>query len=150
MQYPDDQNTERGNNEDAGVSQDWTPNVQTPGGRTGSPERQAGGEYQAGRGYEGQEGAGYAGQQGDVSERHHGSTNVHEVERIASVILGAGLSLYAIKKLPLGGIAAAIGGGALLYRGVTGHCHTYAALGVNTARGAGGTRLREDPAIPLE
>jgi hypothetical protein len=149
MQYPDEQNTEGGNNEDGGVSQDWTPDQQAPGARAGTPERQAGGEYQAGRGYEGQEGAGYGGRQGDVSDRHQ-ATNVHEVERIASMILGAGLSLYGLKKLPFGGFAAALGGAALLYRGVTGHCHTYAALGVNTARLGGGTRLREDPAIPLE
>jgi uncharacterized membrane protein len=63
--------------------------------------------------------------------------NIHEAERIGSVLLGGGLTFMGLKRGSLAGwIAAAIGSG-LLYRGVSGHCIAYQWLGINTARDHG-------------
>jgi len=62
------------------------------------------------------------------------ATNVSEGERWASTIGGALLALYGVtgrgtfENLVLPAI-----GGMLIYRGLTGHCHLYGALGVDTA-----------------
>jgi uncharacterized membrane protein len=62
--------------------------------------------------------------------------NVAGAERWASALGGAALTAYAIKQLkersPMGAALAAAGT-ALIYRGATGHCHMYAAAGINTA-----------------
>jgi Protein of unknown function (DUF2892) len=61
--------------------------------------------------------------------------NVGKIERWASMIGGGALLAYALKNYPLskGSAALALGGAALLFRGATGHCHVYEALGVNTS-----------------
>ena len=59
--------------------------------------------------------------------------NVHQLERVGSVLVGTGLALYALKGFSLRRAPAALLGAALLHRGVTGHCHTYRALGIDTA-----------------
>jgi hypothetical protein len=61
--------------------------------------------------------------------------NVAESERWASVIFGGMLTLFGVQRRSLGGALLAASGASLLYRGVTGHCATYHALGVNTATG---------------
>ncbi|MEX2119352.1 MAG: YgaP-like transmembrane domain [Pirellulales bacterium] len=58
--------------------------------------------------------------------------NVGEVERIASAVAGAALAAYGLRRGSLGGLVLAATGGGLLYRGLTGHCYLYQALGVNT------------------
>lgn len=63
--------------------------------------------------------------------------NVGEVERYASAIGGGALALYGLTRGGLGGVVLALVGGALVYRGATGHCNMYEALGVNTAENAG-------------
>ena len=63
--------------------------------------------------------------------------NVGEIERWASAIGGGALALYGLTRGTLGGATLAVIGGGLLYRGVSGHCDLYQALGVNTAGGAG-------------
>ena len=63
------------------------------------------------------------------------SQNVGNVERVFSSALGGALLLSGLRSPSLGSAARLIGGGALLYRGVTGHCHMYAALGRTTADG---------------
>src|SRR5438034_5762803 len=58
--------------------------------------------------------------------------NVGDLERIASVAGGATLLLYGPGKNPLGAL---LWGGlsvALIYRGITGHCDCYQALGIST------------------
>ena len=60
-------------------------------------------------------------------------TNVGETERWLSLVGGGLLALDGLRRGSLGGVAEAIAGGSLLYRGLTGHCHLYAAVGVNTA-----------------
>ena len=58
--------------------------------------------------------------------------NVTQPERIGSVAAGAGLLLYGASQKSFGGILLALLGGALVHRGVTGHCSVYEKLGVNS------------------
>jgi uncharacterized membrane protein len=67
--------------------------------------------------------------------------NVHGVERAASVLAGAWLLTRSLRRASLRQAPAALAGAAFLFRGVTGHCHAYAALGVNTARRAASNEL---------
>jgi uncharacterized membrane protein len=67
--------------------------------------------------------------------------NVGRVERVLSMVAGGALAAYAIKKRSIPGGTAALAGAALLYRGATGHCDLYQALGINRADRQGtGTR----------
>jgi len=50
-----------------------------------------------------------------------------------SMLAGGMLAAYAFKRRETPGAAAALAGAALLYRGATGHCDVYHALGVDTA-----------------
>lgn len=58
--------------------------------------------------------------------------NVGETERLASVMGGSVLALLGLMRGGLTGSALAIGGGALVYRGITGHCEAYHAMGIDT------------------
>jgi uncharacterized membrane protein len=61
--------------------------------------------------------------------------NVGKNERLVSLAAGSIVAaLGAARRGPLGLLMAGVGG-AMLYRGATGYCHTYAALGVDTAQG---------------
>lgn len=69
------------------------------------------------------------------SEDINGQVNVGRIERWMSVIAGGALAAYAIKRrTPASGMAA-LAAAELMYRGATGHCHLYQALGVNHADG---------------
>jgi len=68
------------------------------------------------------------------SERSETELNVGDAERWASALGGAALALYGLKRGALGGLVLALGGGSLVYRGLSGHCSLYSALGINTAR----------------
>jgi uncharacterized membrane protein len=59
--------------------------------------------------------------------------NVGDLERGLSLIGGTALVLYGLRR-SLGNLALMLGGGALIYRGLTGYCAAYQALGVNTTR----------------
>jgi uncharacterized membrane protein len=61
-----------------------------------------------------------------------GRINVGEGERLASVVGGTALALYGLGRRSLGGIALATLGGLLAYRGISGHCGAYDALGLDT------------------
>lgn len=67
------------------------------------------------------------------------NVNVGEIERWVSSIGGGALAVYGIKRLVqgnwLGAVLGLVGGG-LIYRGATGHCDMYEALGVSTAEGS--------------
>jgi uncharacterized membrane protein len=99
--------------------------------------------------------AGIAGDQGtggmQQSAQGHGRSNVNvgEIERWASSIGGGALAIYGISRLitngSVGGAVLALVGGSLLYRGTTGHCEMYHALGINTT-GAGGS---ENPVVSV-
>jgi uncharacterized membrane protein len=57
--------------------------------------------------------------------------NIGRVERWLSMVAGGALAAYALKRREVPGGAAAIASAALLYRGATGHCDIYQALGIN-------------------
>ena len=64
--------------------------------------------------------------------------NVAEVERWASALSGAALTVLGIRqglreRSTIGGAMLAAAGSTLIYRGATGHCPVYAAAGINTA-----------------
>ena len=63
-------------------------------------------------------------------------TNVGQLERVVSSVLGGALMLSALRKPSPASAALAIGAGALLHRGIGGHCYVYQALGRNTASAA--------------
>lgn len=60
--------------------------------------------------------------------------NVSDGERAVSIASGAVLALLGLERRDLAGLAIAGIGGALAYRGATGHCSAYQALGVDTRR----------------
>lgn len=72
--------------------------------------------------------------------------NVSTLERGISAVGGALLTTYGLTRRSPQGITAAVVGGTLLYRGLSGHCPVYASIGVTTAgqrrRDAGGNVLR--------
>ncbi|MGH9630403.1 MAG: SRPBCC family protein [Bryobacteraceae bacterium] len=60
-------------------------------------------------------------------------TNVSEVERWLSLLAGSSLIAYGLSRRNVSGIGCAAIGGSIVYRGATGHCGLYQAIGVNTA-----------------
>jgi hypothetical protein len=66
---------------------------------------------------------------------HGDQVNVAMNERLISIGTGGALLLNSLigpkRSRPLSFLVAA----GLLYRGLTGHCHTYAMLGIDTAQG---------------
>lgn len=64
-----------------------------------------------------------------------GRVNVGPTERWLSLLAGGAIAAYALKRRTPAGGAAAIASAVLLYRGGTGHCDVYQALGVNRAGG---------------
>jgi len=61
--------------------------------------------------------------------------NVGRIERWMSMLAGGALAAYGLKRRSTAGGAAALAGAAFLYRGTTGHCNVYRALGINRAAG---------------
>lgn len=61
--------------------------------------------------------------------------NLSSAERTGSVIGGALLTLFGLRRRSTFGALAAIAGVAIIRRGMTGHCELYAALGKNSAEG---------------
>ena len=68
-----------------------------------------------------------------------GDVNVGRGERLLSTILGGLLTVYGLKRRGRAGYGMAVIGAEMLYRGTTGHCHAYSAMGISTqeARGIG-------------
>ena len=66
--------------------------------------------------------------------------NVNNTERAVSAVAGGALIAYGLKQGGVIGTLSALAGGGLLYRGATGHCHLYDALGIDTADVPAGTR----------
>lgn len=64
--------------------------------------------------------------------------NVGDLERRASVLGGGALVLFGLTRRSLPGLLLAALGGGLVYRGATGHCHTYRVLSISTAPGSRG------------
>ncbi len=68
-----------------------------------------------------------------TNDENGGGVNVGKYERIASAVGGGALVGYALKSRSKTGVALGLLGAGLLYRGATGQCEAYRALGVNTA-----------------
>jgi len=66
--------------------------------------------------------------------------NVGETERWLSLVGGGALAALGLARGSLGGLALALVGGSLMYRGFTGHCSVYGTLGVSTAEEPHGPR----------
>jgi uncharacterized membrane protein len=65
-----------------------------------------------------------------------GATNVGDNERVLSIVGGATLAVLGVRHGGLGGLIAFAAGGALAYRGISGHCGLYDKLGVSSAKPA--------------
>jgi uncharacterized membrane protein len=59
--------------------------------------------------------------------------NVNDPERWISVIAGSAVAAYGLKMRSIPGMVLAAVGGALVWRGATGHCMVYEALGITSA-----------------
>lgn len=57
--------------------------------------------------------------------------NISNTERWIAGLGGGLLALYGLGRRSLGGTALTVLGGSLLYRGISGHCEVYKALGIN-------------------
>lgn len=62
--------------------------------------------------------------------------NVGPTERLLSVLLGGYMAAKGVRRGRVGGLATALAGGYLMYRGSSGHCNLYERIGVSTARRA--------------
>src|SRR5205085_1319103 len=62
------------------------------------------------------------------------STNVGDLERVASVVAGGLLGLMGLRSRSIPGLGLAILGGGLIYRGISGHCGVYQSLGISSAK----------------
>lgn len=60
------------------------------------------------------------------------SPNVNNTERIVSAAAGGALLAYGIENGGVTGTLMSVLGGAMLFRGATGHCHIYDAIGIST------------------
>jgi uncharacterized membrane protein len=78
-------------------------------------------------------------------QRQAPEANVGTIERWGSMIGGAALVAYGLKRRSLGGAALALLGGGLAYRGLTGYCQLYQALSIDTAKDGG-----QAPTIEVE
>src|SRR6187399_2495632 len=58
--------------------------------------------------------------------------NVGQYERWASIGTGAALAAFGLSRGRASGLFLALAGGGLIYRGLSGHCDVYQALGLST------------------
>jgi uncharacterized membrane protein len=70
-------------------------------------------------------------------------TNVGSIERTVSVAAGSILALSGLARRSVPGSVIGVIGGAMLYRGITGHCFAYQALGIDTNEDAEGSSVEE-------
>jgi uncharacterized membrane protein len=70
-----------------------------------------------------------------AAETQHPTThiNVAPTERLVSLVSGGALAVLGLTRRNVPGLAMSAVAGELLYRGITGHCPVYEALGINTA-----------------
>ncbi len=61
-----------------------------------------------------------------------GKTNVSSPERWFSVVAGSAMAAYSLTRRSKAGLVVAALGGAMVWRGATGHCMTYEILGIST------------------
>jgi len=85
--------------------------------------------------------AAYVSRYGDEYESQQ---NVGDTERTVSAAAGAILAIAGLARRGVPGIVMAAVGGGLIYRGVSGWCHLYQALGIDTANGESPAAAPED------
>ena len=77
--------------------------------------------------------------------------NVGDMERWVSLLGGTALAAFGLARGSLGGLGLAALGGALVYRGATGHCPMYGTLGISTAERRGpATVIRAGHGVKVE
>lgn len=83
--------------------------------------------------------------------------NVSEPERWVSVVAGSALAAYGLKMRSIGGAVLSVLGGALVWRGATGSCPLYGAMGVSTVETGGdnvsvpyGRGVRVEKAVTID
>jgi uncharacterized membrane protein len=76
--------------------------------------------------------------------------NVGDTERWLSMIGGGTLAAFGLSRGGLGGLALAVAGGVLAYRGFTGHCSLYGSLGLNTAETGPATSVPAGQGLRVE
>ena len=85
-----------------------------------------------------------------VMKAKSSATNVGQTERIVSLIGGTSLLAYGLARRDKAGYALAAIGGGLLFRGSTGHCSMYHALGLNTSERGHGKGTGSKSGVPYE
>lgn len=85
-----------------------------------------------------------------ILKRKLHDTNVKETERWASLLGGGTLVAFGLAKRDWTGMGLAALGGGLLWRGATGHCDLYQALGINTARPRNAQGTGRHVSVPYE
>jgi len=78
------------------------------------------------------------------------SGNVGDTERYLSMGAGALLALGGLSRGTLGGLGLALLGGGLLYRGMSGHCHLYQAMGIDTSGKSPVTSVEAGSGVKVE
>lgn len=76
--------------------------------------------------------------------------NINTREQTLSLIGGATLLVAGIGKGKMSGLLMTLLGGGLLYRGWTGHCHAYDALGIDTAEHPDATAIPAKQGVKVE
>lgn len=76
--------------------------------------------------------------------------NISQTERWGSVIGGAALLVSGLRRGGISGLVAGLAGGGLLYRGFSGHCQCYQALGIDTAQRPPATSVRAGHGVKIE
>jgi uncharacterized membrane protein len=79
-----------------------------------------------------------------------GPRNISQVEQWASLGIGAGLLFAGLTRGKWSGLLTSLMGGALLHRGITGHCYAYGQFGIDTAEHHPSTAVPAQQGIKLE
>jgi len=79
-----------------------------------------------------------------------GMQNVSNVERVFSVAAGLGLALAGLRRGKVTGLMLTTAAAGLVYRGLTGHCHGYDVLGINTAKHGSATAVSAQQGYKIE
>jgi uncharacterized membrane protein len=76
--------------------------------------------------------------------------NISRREQQMSTVAGAALLAAGVSRGRASGLLLSLLGGGLLYRGWTGHCHTYDALGIDTAHHSAATAIPAKQGLKVE
>lgn len=77
-------------------------------------------------------------------------TNISNLERWVSTIGGAALAIDGVRRRNWVGVLAGLAGGALVFRGLSGHCYCYELLGKSTAKHKPSTAVPAREGVKIE